>query len=121
MVKKKNGFGFRIIFIIILLIVLIINFTGAYFRLTHLYWHLFLHIGIIIFSFLVLIYSLKLNERAMKYIIIGSVMWIIVNSILFLGHVFEEYSWLETNLFTFLGMVLGGLILMFGFKEAING
>jgi len=121
MVKKRNGFGFRIPFVIFLLLMIIINFTGAYFGLKHLYWHLFLHIGIIIFSFLVLIYSLKLNEKAMKYVVIGSVLWILVNCVLFLGHVFEEYSWLETNLFTFLGMIVGVMLLMFGFKEAVNG
>ena len=42
------------------------------------------------------------------------------NCILFLGKIFEEYYWLETNLFTFLGMVVGGLIIMKGFKEAVK-
>ncbi len=97
-----------------------INFIGKSLGITHYYWHLFLHVGIIIFSFLVLIYSLKLNEKAMKYIIIGSVIWIIINCLLFLGHVFKNYYWLETNLFTFLGMIIGCLLLMFGFKEAVN-
>jgi len=117
--KKSNG-KFKVFFIIFLLSMLVINFTGSYFGLTHLYWHLFLHIGIIIFSFLVLISSLKLNEKAMKYVIYGCLFWIIVNSILFLGHIFEEYYWLETNLFTFLGMIIGSLLLMFGFKEAVK-
>jgi len=103
-----------------LLLMLIINFTGAYFGLKNLYWHLFLHIGIVGFSFLVLVFSLKLNEKAMKYILLGSLMWIIVNCILFLSHIFEEYYWLETNLFPFLGMIIGGLLLMFGFKEAVK-
>ena len=122
MVKKKDGWGFRIPFMVFLLLMLAFNFTGAYFfGLTHFYWHLFLHAGIIIFSFLVLISSLKLNKKVMKYIIFGSIMWIIVNCILFFGHIFEEYYWLETNLFTFLGMIVGGLLLVFGFKEVVNG
>ncbi len=103
-----------------LLVMLMINFTGGYFGLKHFHWHLFLHIGLVIFSFLILIYSLKLNEKASKYIIFGSIIWIITNSVLFLGHVFEEYYWLGTNLFTFLGMVVGSLLLMFGFKEAVK-
>ena len=121
MVKKKDGWGFRIPFTIFLLLMFVFNFTGGYFGLTHFYWNLFLHAGIITFSFLVLIYSLKLNKKAMKYIIFGSIMWIIINCILFLGHILEEYHWLETNLFIFLGMIVGGLLLMFGFKEGING
>lgn len=104
----------------LLMLMLILNFIGGYFGLTHLYWRLFLHTGIIIFSFLVLTYSLKLNERAMKYVIFGSVMWIVINCILFLSHIFEEYIWLETNMFIFLGMIVGIFLLMFGFKEAVK-
>ena len=120
MVKKKNSFKSRIYFMSFLLLMLIINFIGKSLGITHYYWRLFLHIGIVIFSFLALIYSLKLNEKAMKYIIIGSVIWIIINCLLFLGQVFKNYYWLETNLFTFLGMIIGCLLLMFGFKEAVN-
>ena len=109
-----------VFFWVLLLLMLVINFIGGYFGLTHLNWHLFLHTGIIIFSFLVLIYSLKLNERAMEYVIFGSVMWIVINSILFLSHIFEEYIWLETNIFIFFGMIVGIFLLMFGFKEAVK-
>jgi len=118
---KRNGFGFIIFFISFLLLMLVINFTGSYFGITHLYWHLFLHIGIIALSFLILIYSLKLNEKAMKYIIFGSMLWILTNCILFLSHIFEEYMFLQTNLFTFLGVVFGALFIMKGFREAVNG
>lgn len=117
MSKKKNNWKGGMFFWTFLILMLVINFTGGYFGLKNFHWHLFLHIGIVIFSFLLLIYSLKLNERAMKYIIFGSVLWILTNSVLFLGHVFEEYYWLETNLFTFLGMVVGCFLIMFGFKE----
>jgi len=120
MVHKTDKGNWRvwICFSIFLLSMLVINFTGAYFGLTHFYWHFFLHIGIIIFSFLILIYSLKLNEKGTKYVIIGSVLWITINCILFLAHVFEEYVWLGENLFMFLGMIIGILIIMQGFKEA---
>ena len=120
MVKNKNGFGFRILLISLLIITLVINFIGSYLRITHFYWHLFLHIGIIIFSFLILIYSLKLNEKAIKYIMLGCSILIIVNCILFLSHIFEEYFWLETNTVMILGMVLGIFLIMVGFKEAVK-
>ena len=117
---KKNNWVNKLVFCSFLVIMLVINFIGGSLGITHFYWHLFLHIGIIVFSFLILIYSLKLNDLAMKYIMVGSMMWIIVNCILFLGHIFEEYYWLETNLFTFLGMIIGSLILMVGFKGAVK-
>jgi len=120
MVNKRDGFGFRIFFISLLLLMFVINFIGGCFGLKHLYWHLFLHTGMIAFSFLIIIYSLKLNESATKYIIIGSIMWIITNCVLFLSHIFEEYIWLETNLFTFFGMVIGCFFIMAGFKEAVK-
>ena len=122
MVKKTKNNNWKIwtFFWSFLAIMLIINFIGQKFGISHLYWHLFLHIGIITFSFFILIYSLKLNEKAMKYVILGSLIWIITNGILFLAHIFEEYIWLETNLFTFLGMVIGSLLLMLGFKEAVK-
>lgn len=119
-IKRKRVLNLIIYFMGFLLLMLIVNFIGKSLGITHYYWHLFLHIGIVIFSFLVLIYSLKLNKKAMKYIIIGSAMWIIINCLLFLGQVFKNYYWLETNLFTFLGMIIGCLLLMFGFKEAVN-
>jgi len=120
MMKKKNGFGFRFFFVCLLLLMLAFNFTGRWVGVSHLHWHFFLHIGIVVFSFLILIYSLKLNEMAMRYIIFGSVIWIIVNCVLFLSHVFVEYAWIEANLFTFFGMVIGGLVMMKGFREAIK-
>ncbi len=121
MVWKKSEWKIGVFFWIFLVIMLVVNFTGSYFGLTHFYWHLFLHIGIIVFSFLVLIYSLKLNEKAIRYVIFGSLLWIITNSVLILSHIFEEYFWLEQNIFIFLGMVIGSLMIMTGFKEAVNG
>ena len=118
--KNKESFGFKAYFLIFLLLGLVINFTGAHFGLTMLSWHLFLHSGIIVFSILVLIYSLKLNEKAAKYIVVGSILWVIVNCILFLSDAFKGYSLLDTNLFIFLGMIVGGLFLVYGFKEAVN-
>ena len=120
MVNKESSFGVWTFFWIFLVGMITFNFVKGYFGLTNLYWHFFLHIGIIIFSFLILIYSLKLNEKATEYIIIGSLLWILVNSVLFLGHVFEEYSWVETNLFTLFGIIIGSLAIMFGFKEAVD-
>lgn len=104
-----------------LMILFIINFARHSFGLSHFAWHLFLHGGIIIFSFIILIYSLKLNKKAMKYIVFGTLLWIITNSILFLGHIFEKYLWLETNFFTFFGMFFGTIIIIRGFKEFLNG
>jgi len=120
MVKKRKDI-FRIIFLCFILLILVINFTGSFFGLTHFYWHSFLHIGIIFFSFLIFIYSLKLNEKAMKYVIFGSIMLIITNCVLFLNHIFEQYCWLGESIFTFFGMILGFLLIMYGFKEAVNG
>lgn len=119
MVKKKE-WKVGAFFWVFLILMLVINFTGAYFGLKNSHWHYFLHAGIVAFSFLIIVYSLKLNEKAMNYIIFGSVLWIVVNSVLFLSHVFIEYSWMRTNLFTFLGMVFGGLIIMKGFGEAVK-
>ena len=120
MKNKKSGWKIWMFLVALLIIMLAINFTGSYFGLTHLNWHLFLHIGIIIFSFFILVNSLKLNEKATRYIFIGSMIWIITNCILFLGHVFEEYYWLETNVFTFSGMIVGCFVLMKGFKEGVK-
>lgn len=122
MVKKnrKNNWKLWVFFWTLLMLMLTINFTGISFGVTNTQWHLFLHMGLIIFSFLILIYSLKLNDKAIIYIIFGSLLWIIVNCILFLARVFVDYIWLETNLFTFLGMVAGGFLIMVGFKEAVN-
>ncbi len=119
--KKVRKIETWIFFWIFLIIAFIINFTRDSFGLSNLSWHLLLHIGIIIFSFLILIHSLKLSEKAMKFVMSGCVLLILNNSILLLGHAFENYSWLETNIFTFLGTALGAFIIMMGFKEATNG
>lgn len=121
MIDEKSGWKFWLFFWSFLVLMLVLNFTKEYFGLKHVYWHLFLHLGIIIFSFLIILYSLKLNEKAANYLIFGSLFWILTNSVLFLSYIFEEYHWLITNLFTFFGMVVGTFLLMFGFKEAVNG
>ena len=119
--KKQNSKSYIwIIFWGIFFIFLVINFIGPAFGLKNLYWHLFLHMFIIIFSFLILTYSLKLNEKAMQYIIFGCSIWIIIESILFLSHIFEEYIWLQSNLIIWLSSIVGILIIMKGFKEAVE-
>ena len=122
MIKKKiiSGQNPWVFFWSLLILMLVFNFVGWLFGLSHFLWHLFLHSGVIVFSFLIIIYCLKLSEKSTKYIVSGGVLWILVESVLFLGHIFEEH-WLETSLFTFLGMVVGGMLLMFGFKGAVNG
>ena len=92
MVKKnrKNNWKLWVFFWTLLMLMLTINFTGISFGVTNTQWHLFLHMGLIIFSFLILIYSLKLNDKAIIYIIFGSLLWIIVNCILFLARVFVD-------------------------------
>ena len=118
--KKKSTLNIWMFFWTFLILMLVLNFVGHEFGITNSYWHFFLHIGIVIFSFLILIYSLKLNDKAMKFIIFGSILLIITNCVLFMARVFIEYIWLETNLFTFLGMVIGVFFVMIGFKEAVN-
>ena len=115
--KKKISGRFWVFFWILLLIMIIMNFIGkGIFGLTHFWWHLFLHTGIIIFSFGILIYSLKLNEIARKYIVIGSVILIIVESIFFMSHIFEEYNWLQTNAILIISEIISFFVLMKGFK-----
>jgi len=125
MAKKNKRKIFKlnpwIFFWIFLLLMFILNFIGkVIFGITHLWWHLFLHMGIIIFSFFMLIYSIKLNEKARKFVIIGCMLWILVESVLFLSHIFEEYYWLETNIILWAFGILGIFMLMKGFKEAIK-
>ena len=76
-------------------------------QLAYFWWHLFLHMGIIIFSFLIIIYCLRLPNKAVKFIIFGGVLWILVECVLFLSHIFQEYYWLETNLIPWVLGVLG--------------
>lgn len=119
--KKKISGMFEIFLWGLLLLMLVINFVGnELFELSHFAWHLFLHIGIIMFSFGILIYSLRLNELARRYLISGGVVLIIVNFLLFFSHIFKEYIWLESNLFMFLGIIIGVCTIMFGLKEAVK-
>jgi len=117
--KKSHKLNLWVSLWIFALFMLVFNLVGgAIFGITHLWWHLFLHIGIIIFSFFVIIYSLKLNEKARKFVILGCMLWILVESVLFLSHIFEEYYWLETNIILWAFGILGIFLLMKGFKEA---
>ena len=118
--EKIGGVGTGIFFWALLIVMFIINFTHNSFGLSYFNWHFFLHSGIIVFSFLIVIYSLKLNKKARKYIISGSVLLILNSSILLLGHIFEGYFWVGSNLLTLFGTVLGAFIIMKGFKEAVN-
>lgn len=119
--KKSNKLNLWISLWMFALLMLGFNLVGkSFFGITHLWWHLFLHIGIIILSFFVLIYSLRLNGKARKFVILGSMLWILVESVLFLSHIFEEYYWLETNIILWAFGILGIFMLMKGFKEAIK-
>jgi len=127
MVEKKTNYKKQsheshiwIIFWGVFFILLVINFIGPAFGLNNLYWLLFLHMGITIFSFLIIIYSLRLPEKAMKYVILGGAIWIIIESILFLSHIFEEYIWLQSNLIIWLASIFGILMIMKGFVEAVK-
>jgi len=125
MAKKNKRQIFKlnpwVFFWIFFLLMLSLNFIGkSIFGITHLWWHLSLHVGIIIFSFFMLIYSLKLNEKARKFVVLGCMLWVLVESVLFLSHIFEEYYWLETNIILWAFGILGIFLLMKGFKEAIK-
>ena len=65
-----------------------------------------------------LLLSLELNEKAMNYIVFGLSIVIIIESIYFLSHIFEEYSFLETNFILCAFLIAGIFLVMFGFKEA---
>ena len=119
--RKSNKLNLWVFLWMFALLMLSFNFIGKeLFGITHLWWHLFLHMGIIIFSFFVIVYSLRLNGKARKFVILGSMLWILVESVLFLSHIFEEYYWLETNIILWAFGILGIFMLMKGFKEAIK-
>jgi len=120
MITKKSTWKTGLFFWSFLILMFAFNFVHEFFNVSYFSFGLFLHIGIIIFSFLILLFSLNLNEKAAKYIIFGSILWIIVNSLLIFSRVFEEYSWLQTNLIIFLSMITGIFLIMFGFKEAVK-
>lgn len=119
--KKKIPGWIWIIFFGILAITLVINFVHEGIGLSYLSLHLLLHAGIIIFSFFAFIFSLKLNEKSMNFVSIGLLLWIILNSFLFLSHFFPEYNFLQTNVFVFFGIIAGIFLIMKGFKEGVNG
>ncbi len=119
--KKKIAGWIWVIFLGILAITLVSNFVHEGLGISYVSWHLFLHAGIIIFSFFALIFSLRLNEKSRNFISIGLLLWIILNSFLFLSYLFPEYNFLQTNLFVFFGIVVGIFMIMKGFKEAVNG
>jgi len=119
--KKKIAGWMWIIFWGILTIILISNFVHEGIGLSYVAWHLFLHAGIIIFSFFALIFSLRLNEKARNFVLLGLLLCIILNSFLFLSYLFIEYNFLQTNIFVFFGIVAGIFMIMKGFKEAVNG
>ena len=104
------------IFFVSAAILLIINFSKP-FGLTHFRWRLFLHLGIIVLCFGILLLSLKLNEKAMKYIVFGAMLWIIAESIFFMSHIFEEYYFLENNYILLSLVWIAVLMIMNGFRE----
>jgi len=118
--KKKIEAWMWIVFLGILAIISVSNFVHEGIGVSYVDWHLFLHGGIIILSFLSLIFSLRLNEKARNFISIGLFLWVILNAILFLSYIFPEYNFLQTNLFIFLGIVIGIFMMLQGFKEAVK-
>jgi len=119
MPKKISG-RTLLLFFGILLGILVLNFIHDIFGLSYLNLRLFFHAGIIIFSFFALIFSLRLNKKSLNFIFVGLFLWILLNSFLFLSYLFPEYSFLQTNLLVFLGIVAGVLMIIKGFKEAVN-
>jgi len=122
MVKKQNKeYGkFLIFFFGFFVIALIFNFIYTYFNISYAFWHLFLHAMVVIFSMGALLLSLKLNEKAMKYIVFGVLIIIIAESVYFLSHIFEEYYFLETTFIPWVGEIVGIFLVMFGLKEGVK-
>ena len=118
--KKKIEAWMWVVFLGILAIISVTNFVHDGIGVSDIAWHLFLHGGIIIFSFLALIFSLKLNEKARNFVSLGLLLWITLNFFLFLSYFFPEYNFLQTNLFIFLGIIIGLFMIMKGFKEAVK-
>jgi len=120
MVKKqsKKKRRFLTLFFGFFVIALIFNFTYSYLGIHYAFWHLFVHGLIVIFSMGALLLSLELNEKAMKYIVFGLSIIIIMESIYFLSHIFEEYYFLETTFIPCAFLIAGIFLVMFGFKEA---
>jgi len=125
MVKKKDykkkilEWKPWVFFWCLLALLIIINFIKP-FSLSHCHWHIFLHSGIIIFNFLILIFSLRLAVVSLKYILIASVLWILAESVFLLSHIFQDYYWLENNFIVMSVMLIAIFIYMKAFKEAIK-
>jgi hypothetical protein len=83
-------------------------------------WHIFLHSGIIIFNFFILIFSLRLKISCLKYILIASLLWILAESVFLISHIFEEYYYLENNLILMFMILIAIFIYMKAFKEGIK-
>jgi len=120
MAKKIRKMKPWVFFLSLLILMFVLNFTRGVFGISYLWWHLFIHGGTLVFIFLIMIYSLRLNQRATNYVFVGGMIWMIAQAALILSHVFEEYVFLQTNLFVFLGGVIAILLVMKGFKEAVK-
>lgn len=122
MVNKIRGFGWKynVIFWLVFLAFLAFNFSREFIGVSYIEWHLFLHAGIVFFCFAILLFSLKLNPSASKYIFMGSFLWIIIESVLFLSHIFVAYFWIESNIIVWFISIVGIFMFIEGFKEAVE-
>lgn len=117
--KKCLKTNFWIFLWALFLLLLALNFVGKeLFGITHFWWHISLHMGIMILCFFVIMDSLKLNEKPSKLIIFGCIILLLEESIFILTHIFNEYYWLETHLIPRIFGIVAIFILMYGFKEA---
>ena len=116
-IRRKKPWIFLLSLIILMLV---FNFVHEFFGLSYFMWRVFLHAGTAAFIFLIVLYALKLNQKAIRYIWIGGVLWILLQLLLLLSHVFEEYVFFQTNLLVFLGVIAGIFLIMQGFKEAVK-
>jgi len=119
MASKYSYWSSSWIFHSLFFVLLIINFIIDFLRISYFAWHLFLHFCIIFFGFLVLFYSLELPSKSVRWIVLGVLFWVVIESILFLSHVFE-YKFFENNIFLFLGSVVGLFMMLKGFGGAVN-
>jgi len=120
--KKQMKLGWKpwVFFSSLFVVMIFISFTKESFGLSYFWWHLILHIGVIFFNFLILIYSLRLPEQSMRIVFFASVLWILIESVYFLSHIFEEYAFLETNFIGFIFELIIVFAIMSGFKEAVK-
>ncbi|MCH7850090.1 MAG: hypothetical protein IH845_00420 [Nanoarchaeota archaeon] len=121
MVSKKIDFSwwpFGFFFgVFIVFINIMILYNGGF---SHSVFHMIFHALIAFLCFGILLFSLRLNESAIKYIFAGVLIGIIVETSSFILHLFGEYYFLSSNPLKGSIWIVSILLIMEGFKEAVK-